>query len=791
MKKIKFTNLILLKFVLLFFISSQVSIAGYTQVQNDEERATINELTANMEETSDRTSNGTGDDPADGESTEAINTQQALNHSKIRVKEEELHQEMLREYGYSAVNNSGARSSSANPVAGGPDSNTLDHPEAEDTELVSIGLFEIIMPEEPEDVERLKKTNADFVGSNSFKNCQIKSSKKWTESFNEANWKNGWDLLYKKHGEKIRKAYGDARDVESFIDIASQGEIQQPYFLDYDAIKIAFDKANIKNKGQAINKSAYNQKVKDISKAYTAAIEAGKSMLKVIENCQGFLATTTYEEGIFDDTDYSRQGSKASFDGKIKCITSGGETQDYPGCSKMVNAYDALFVGRKVLDGYQAVDYAGFQQKERGKVDEDQGQDLTISLKAQRNTTDKQKELATQKIATEGAALATLMGFYTAMPSLDNLVEHCTSKVKEDHLNKIRDGFVGYQDKIISAGFIGAYPNAGYLHNETNSAANGGIYTPTKIDVSDDNLRTSNEICQTIIVNNPSQEFSKNEKARQAAKMAMVAAGVDIAKYGATIAILDKQSGLLDDAINKVNAFAPPDTTYSQDDLIKFECDVNPNLPKCPGAGDGLRANGFYDSGINIGGMNRATSDANHDLDVADAGARNAASDNTDGVHGNSLGTLGTGINRGNNSGGLADNGASAATVKKGGGGAGGGGGGAGGGSAAPPSNPGGGGGQKSAMPRGRKNSRRKYVGGGSTFKYGSGRGSRSSKKKSANPFKNMFNKKRKNGGKVLNYRGLASKGIGSKSGSIFDMLSHQYQSVNKRGRLIEYEKVK
>ena len=59
-------------------------------------------------------------------------------------------------------------------------------------------------------------------------------------------------------------------------------------------------------------------------------------------------------------------------------------------------------------------------------------------------------------------------------------------------------------------------------------------------------------------------------------------------------------------------------------------------------------------------------------------------------------------------------------------------------------------------------------------------------KKKSTNPFEKMFAKK--NGNNVINFRNVASSGIGSKKGSLFTRISTRYEVVNKRDDLLKYE---
>ena len=131
---------------------------------------------------------------------------------------------------------------------------------------------------------------------------------------------------------------------------------------------------------------------------------------------------------------------------------------------------------------------------------------------------------------------------------------------------------------------------------------------------------------------------------------------------------------------------------------------------------------------------------------------------------------------------------------KSSGGGAGGGGGGKAGAVSAPgraPNTGGGPGGRKSQVGKGVKVKFGGTGGGSLAFRSGRGLATAGKKRANGNPLSNLFGKKGKGKkGKTMNFgRGPAS-GIGSKKGSIFQMISNGYNSAQKKKLLKEYKLV-
>lgn len=513
--------------------------------------------------------------------------------------------------------------------------------------------------------------------------------------------------------------------------------------------------------------------------AFKKVESAGKGALSEIRECIAYQAVmSTSGQRSMNVSDHNKTAKATSFDKKIVCTAAGYETQDYVSCKTAVNFYDAIFMGRKAVETVQQFDYMDKTMDIQTDLAKNAQTDAAAGLKAQKQNIEQKAEMARVRAASEATAAGLLWHAMSEIPDLDKLTTSCQTVAKgakhKESFKEVHDLFVAQMkevNKII----------ANQQNTNTIAAIEGYEFS-------------GNKNCQDYIGNvggGAAHAMINNAEAKQNMQQALIDAGMQAVTMLGTAEILDKQAGRVGDAIKGVQDHDPETLTYDGEDILATECQINPGSENCVNA-QYERGVDYYDQGINVDGMQFATSDATNDLD--DLGKRNVDNSNGDSTdRKNSVGGMGDTVNGVNKGSGLAEGPAGAASVKSTGAngiGAGGGGGSAGGGGASAPGNgsakTGGQGGNKPYVGSSKKIG---YSGGAGSLSYRGGGSKRTRKAKAKNPFGNLFGKKGKKKGGVMNFRGMASK-IGPKNGSIFNMISKRYSSVTKDKRLEEYQKV-
>jgi hypothetical protein len=532
--------------------------------------------------------------------------------------------------------------------------------------------------------------------------------------------------------------------------------------------------------------------------------------------CEAYLGLTKDFDG-YADGEATVKTSTKSFDGQIKCETAGAETQDYTGCVSALTIYNGAAVAQTGMNTYQQIDYMGHEMDQTSKVQQN-ANSATIGLEVQRDSMEKQGQMATQLAALDGARAGAFMAALNNIPTREDIINSCKNAQLGNTIDQKFQNFVKYfeQDLIIAFTQNGNITfkehefgntkedaqkaeavNSGFTHvSPTPAATPSGEENTTPVAASVEILKPQLVLrAQTIAQNcervgSQANALTMNGKARDAMKQAALAAGIEMAANLGKAALFNKYAGKLDDAIGGVQSFeeelaaAPTfmDGTFT-------ECQTNPNAAGCPFLGDD-RVVDYYSGGISINGNSAATTGGELGGTLTND---NAASRDT------SSGSKVTGPIA--SPGKIADVSnemesiASKATVSSSGQGNPGGGSGSGPGSASAPSG-------GSAQPYNEDGDQKQSNGSPSkTASYtgvtagvsmsGGGRAPASNNKdKPENPFANMFGKGA-GGSDALNFRGVASNDIGAKGGSVFDMISRRYSNVQEQKRLLEYQLVK
>ncbi len=485
--------------------------------------------------------------------------------------------------------------------------------------------------------------------------------------------------------------------------------------------------------------------------------------------CMALAAITAQIDAInFSDNDHINKGETSSVDGKIKCVTEGVETQDFPACKHFTYTYSTFLVGQKGVEQVQQINYVSKSMDREEDLAKTSSGTIKKSLVMQRDSLSDQKGMAEQNAAFHGAKGAALLVAYNRIPSSGDATEKCkqvlTSEMILEVKNAAETAFEAFKESIPIEG--------GAKANEM-----GG----SEVRVAD---YSNSDPCKEVAENGVT---FINQKAKQTMMEMMMQAGVDMLANAGKSVLLNKQIGQMDRAIQGLNEYTASVTipTFATATATADYCNVNTLDPACADITN-RRTYDLGTGGITIGGVGSQT--------TADQVAAITASDTT----GNST-TDRTGIAAPTGS--LVDSvikssglektiGAASLKDAAPSGGAGGGGGGGVGSVAAPNSGGGGGGdGGGSGGSSGSGAGKMAYAGGGA-HSYSGGLGSGAKKgQNAANPLEGLFNKQGpKATGDVLDFRGVAS--INDKDKDLFKLISNRYESVNKSKRLMEYEAV-
>mgnify|MGYP003669082809 CR=1 FL=1 len=459
---------------------------------------------------------------------------------------------------------------------------------------------------------------------------------------------------------------------------------------------------------------------------------------------------------------------------KVSCKNNGVETQDFVQCKKITTWLEGFTIAKQGLQMTQQVRVLDNQMDMQADIMQKQTQEGGVGIKdtleVQKEGVEQQAGMANERATFDAAKAAILAGMISEMPTREKLLTSC-----EKSFTKAKESVLGYADQAIND----EDAKAGYKEMLTGADADN----PSQI--------TARSACNKLVIKT---SVVMNQKARSKFKLAAFQAGTDAVANIAKGAILNKQADKIGDAIDDIEDHTPPEFNpwANYEDAMASECIANPDAEGCIQAqeqyqdyyGGNFRING--DRGVNSQGTNLSDiSGRDGDLDGA------SGSDGPRNLIPNSFGSINT---PGSESNEFADAPVAAGSMKKVNGGAGGGGGGSAGAVSAPGGAPNTGGGKNAASSQLGKGVKVKFsgTGGGSlAFRGGRGLANAGKKRTDGNPLSNLFGKKGKNNkGKLMDFRGPAS-GIGSKKGSIFNMISNRYNSVAKDKRLKEYKLTK
>ncbi|EQC48038.1 hypothetical protein [Bacteriovorax sp. Seq25_V] len=461
-----------------------------------------------------------------------------------------------------------------------------------------------------------------------------------------------------------------------------------------------------------------------------------------------------------------------SFDGRIKCSNVGPETIDYDECMNVLNAYNGAQIvqtGNDAVQQFRTQSYQQDQQLKMMNANPTEEDTSTLALKAQKDGIGKLQDMAEERRALQAAKLLMMVSLAKQMPQNADAIDLCSTNKSgagkvDELLRSIASIKIEGDNKTLAE-----YVTEGAGTLKVNSAE---------------------EECQLSFNLTTAHGILQNQSTISTAYAIAAEAGVEVAKEQVAVTMLGKQKKLLGSIINKVedaDVIDLPEGFASQEELMNF-CDLNPMAVECNGLGTGFTTHIGGGGAISINGsIGTNTADAGSGegsaIDVGNGGA-NSAIDPED----IATSTVGGSIDKAS---GFVDGPAAKAKVTSAQVGSGAGGGGAGGASAAGLS---GGSGSNGAAPSSGsryKSPKISYTGGGRSLSFSGGSGAKksSNSKDTGNPFAKMFGKN-KGAGNVINFRDLASQGIGGKKGNIFERITNKYSEVNKDDRLLKYSTI-
>lgn len=462
----------------------------------------------------------------------------------------------------------------------------------------------------------------------------------------------------------------------------------------------------------------------------------------------------------------------------VSCKHFGPETHDFRACKKILNFIDGFAIGKNVMGvqqqfrvGASAIDAQSDLAK---KAREQGGIKVQDGMAVQRDSLEQQGNMAYEMAAFDAAKAGTLLAMLNDFPRPKELISHCNSQLGQEipNSNTKAQELVAEIAKAINPSDEAKQTEIANKITQGSSFLNGSTASP-------------DAICTATIGtgNRQNNALFENQDAIEKVRALAVKSGLEALANGAKGALLHDQANMVDDAIKDIQEFEPPDFPVAEiPEETASECLVDATAEGCIApvntAFDGFRSGGFN---ATIGGsanLGDNSLGANLDDDASSTSANGAKRD----LIPNSFGTVEA---QGNSDNSFEGGVAGAGSIKAGQAAAGGGGGGAGGGGG------GGFGGASSAnkqaaakKPSGVKNVKIKTKGDGLGVVGGRGRIGAAKKSKSDNPFSKLLGKS-KAGNSTLNFRGPAQ--VGSKKGSIFQMISNRYGVVQK-DRLLKYE---
>ena|GEM_PF-6440236 len=475
---------------------------------------------------------------------------------------------------------------------------------------------------------------------------------------------------------------------------------------------------------------------------------------------------------------------------ELKCVKVGPETHDYMACKRVINYIDGFAIGKQAMQVQQTYRAGANQLDLQGEYLEKQrseeGARITDAMNVQRESLQQQGNLAYEMAAFDAAQAGTLLAMLNSFPLPTTHISQCEQNLSDTPLdtlilltaNQIATNVITVSAENTRQDGSGAEVSSDAVLSELSEGIRSKVF----------GNRDLNDLCEKAISSRYSSgnKMFLNTEVRDRMKAIAIRAGLEALANGAKGALLHDQANLVEDAMKDVEEFEAPDFPITEvPEATVSECLANPELEGCippTGAGfEGFRTQGLtgsFGGAANLGDLNGGR--LNDSEDDSSSGAartdRGLIPENFGTVQNEALAdtSFEDQVRAGSIKAGTAAPGGGAGGGAAGGGAGGGGGGGGGRGPAS-----------KKKAPSGTRdiNVKTKGTGLGS---FG-GRGSIGGKKsKSSNPFSKLLGKKSGAGNKTLNFRGPAQ--IGTKKGSLFEMITNRYNVVQNKDRLLKYK---
>ncbi|MDH5581383.1 MAG: hypothetical protein OEY33_05705, partial [Bdellovibrionales bacterium] len=176
------------------------------------------------------------------------------------------------------------------------------------------------------------------------------------------------------------------------------------------------------------------KKIMQAQKDLREAISQAKGKKSLLRKCTALVPLTSF-------IDYNEPKNtlnpipKASLDGKITCSSKGGETQDYPTCVKVVDAWNGFVVSKMAVQQIQNIKYTA-DSTDRELLLAQDAQSATpnalLPLQFQREGVDDQSSIAFQRTGFHLAQLAVLKALRTSYVKHKDVMPKCESVVGEN-----------------------------------------------------------------------------------------------------------------------------------------------------------------------------------------------------------------------------------------------------------------------------------------------------------------------------------------------------------------------
>ena len=641
-------------------------------------------------------------------------------------------------------------------------------------------------------------------GSGAFRRCQMMTSMPWKQLIESIKGKG-----VKIDGQEFKALWKTKMDLylKGEDDFENTGLHKSTFKLNKGEMGLIrlYGSLQNKNKIDEILKSHQTrEKMEYLQNSLEALYRKAQEWKNRVRSCTALAVLTM-------DADFSQKDfpTRVSADKKLSCAAQGIETRDYGPCTNVVNIYDGALVATMGVKTVQGMDYQSHLHEEENKLFENQakssqkaldkkegedGEDgalssdydndqITAPLKAQKSSIEKQKGYAEQRIILHGAQAAALFAAAGAIPKPSDLVKKCTKVISGQAAQKEYGETLSFINKI-KIKYLDPYKNVDteFLNEELWKNINNEILSSNETKT---NPELNEAICWEGFRSGAVITHPLNQQSKDGATALAIQAGVQAGTSVAQAVMLGDQANRLQDIIDGVKDHKPEEK-FSYDFDENNDCKLNPMHPACKDKEDVVKEVGLSDNPIIINGGNLTKAPGS--LDTSDDGKKVAEGDIPHVDSGNEGRIIPDSASGGAGSNSF-ESSAPVAKVKRGSGR-----GGSGGRFSVNSVSAPGGGGKKKNNGRGpRKTSDSgkglsvAYNGGKGAAYQGSGKGRRSKKTKSKNPFANLF-KKGKKGKSVLNFRDIAGKRTGD---SIWSMISRRYNTVHKKKRLLHYVPIK